>query len=251
MRRFRVQLKGYLIIILFLLLSFLVEWRVMDDILVASYEVYCEKEQEAFRKDAVSYILDRYRKYQNKGADNRHLKKDRNGLRRTLYEQYAEVYRDIEQDLVYFPIEKSYIGMTSYEDSWYDGRSFGGDRLHEGTDIMSAHNLPGEIPVISMTDGIVTNMGWLALGGWRIGIQSESGIYYYYAHLDSYVDNLSVGDKVTAGQLIGFLGNSGYGEEGTTGMFDVHLHVGIYMYDEEGREISINPYPFLKLLSSS
>ena len=51
-----------------------------------------------------------------------------------------------------------------------------------------------------------------------------------------------------AGQLLGFMGDSGYGEEGTTGMFDVHLHVGIYFYDTEGREISMNPYFFLQEL---
>lgn len=55
-----------------------------------------------------------------------------------------------------------------------------------GTDIMAQNNTPGIYPVLSATAGTVTNIGWLELGGWRIGITSENGIYYYYAHLDSY-----------------------------------------------------------------
>ena len=115
-------------------------------------------------------------------------------------------------------------------------------------------------------------MGWLTLGGYRIGIRSENGVYYYYAHLSSYSDDLKTGDYVTAGQMLGFMGDTGYGEEGTTGKFPVHLHVGIYVnhlsarqlkiwfstyssgmfvLDEqemknEWSDISINPYPFLK-----
>ena len=85
----------------------------------------------------------------------------------------------------------------------------------------------------------MTNIGWLELGGWRIGITSENGIYYYYAHLDSYAP-LSVGDTVTAGQLLGFMGNTGYSKvEGTKGKFDVHLHFGIYVTDENGTELAL------------
>ena len=41
------------------------------------------------------------------------------------------------------------------------------------------------------------------------------------------------------------MGDSGYGEEGKTGKFPVHLHVGIYKYDK-GMEISVNPYYILQ-----
>ena len=52
-----------------------------------------------------------------------------------------------------------------------------------------------------------------------------------------------------AGELLGYMGDSGYGEEGTTGKFDVHLHVGIYFY-KNGEEISLNPYFLLKALEN-
>lgn len=38
------------------------------------------------------------------------------------------------------------------------------------------------------------------------------------------------GDQVQAGEMLGFMGDSGYGEEGTTGQFPVHLHLGIYAF---------------------
>ena len=50
-----------------------------------------------------------------------------------------------------------------------------------------------------------------------------------------------------AGQFLGFMGDSGYGEEGTVGQFPVHLHLGIYSF-EEGKEISVNPYYVLLAL---
>ena len=62
---------------------------------------------------------------------------------------------------------------------------------------------------------------------------------------------MEVGDTVKAGDLLGYMGDTGYSkEEGTTGNFPVHLHVGIYLY-LDGEEISVNPYPALKFLEES
>ncbi|HEX3022933.1 MAG TPA: M23 family metallopeptidase, partial [Lachnospiraceae bacterium] len=70
----------------------------------------------------------------------------------------------------------------------------------------------------------------------------------YYAHLHSYAPEIEIGDEVKAGDLLGFMGDTGYSKvEGTTGNFDVHLHFGIY-YDEAGEEKSVNPYWVLRYL---
>lgn len=128
-------------------------------------------------------------------------------------------------------------------------RTFGGARGHEGTDIMLDPDKRGLFPVLSMTDGTVEKMGWLPQGGYRLGIRSPGGIYYYYAHLNDYAQDLETGCVVVAGQLLGFAGDSGYSNiEGTVGNFPVHLHVGIYYHDDQGKETAINPYPFLRLL---
>ena len=135
------------------------------------------------------------------------------------------------------------------EFSWMAERNYGGKRGHEGTDIMAEKNKRGLYPVVSITDGVISNLGWLDKGGYRIGITTGDGTYYYYAHLDSYA-NIKEGSPVKAGELLGYMGDSGYGKEGTTGKFDVHLHMGIYFY-KDGEEISVNPYYLLKYLENN
>ena len=56
---------------------------------------------------------------------------------------------------------------------------------------------------------------------------------------------LKEGDIVKPGQLIGYVGSSGYGKEGTSGKFPPHLHFGFYKFDGR-REWSFNPYRFLR-----
>ena len=73
----------------------------------------------------------------------------------------------------------------------------------------------------------------------------------YYAHLYTYERDFQVGDAVKAGEVLGLMGDSGYGDEGTTGQFPVHLHFGIYFNTEDGREISVNPYSVLRVLEGN
>ena len=108
----------------------------------------------------------------------------------------------------------------------------------------------GYYPVISITDGTVEQIGWLEKGGWRIGIRSGNGNYYYYAHLHSYASEWKAGDAVQAGELLGYMGDSGYGPEGTTGEFPVHLHLGIYLPLGADQEKAVNPYWMLRYLES-
>lgn len=167
--------------------------------------------------------------------------------RNPSYESYRNTCRAIWNTVKYFPIpesEKPGRKFVSFADSWMEERNYGGKRGHEGTDLMAGENVRGLYPIISITDGTVAKIGWLEKGGNRIGIWTEAGAYFYYAHLDSYA-NLTVGDQVKAGQLLGFMGDTGYGEAGTKGMFPVHLHLGIYIYPD-GTEMSINPYAILK-----
>lgn len=162
---------------------------------------------------------------------------------------------DLLKDIKYFPVAKSTdknMSYVYYANSWGDKRTYGGERVHEGIDIMAEEDVRGKYPVVSMTDGWIENIGWLELGGYRIGIRSKHNGYFYYAHLFSYAEGMEEGKEVKAGQLIGYMGDSGYGkEEGTVGMFAVHLHLGIYINDEAGNEKSINPYYYLKAAEKS
>lgn len=156
--------------------------------------------------------------------------------------QQERVYDVIAADIKCFPVPLAYRNEVFFEDTYGAAREQGG---HEGCDIMDEKNAAGRIPVVSATDGVITNVGWLYLGGYRIGITSEHNIYYYYAHLDSYAAGISVGKEIKAGELLGFMGNTGEGEEGTKGKFDVHLHFGIYIKNGEANEYAVNSYPFL------
>lgn len=154
----------------------------------------------------------------------------------------TEIQKKIVKDLKCFPISIQYKENIQFEDSFGAYRENGG---HAGCDLMYDENTPGVVPVISATDGTITNLGWLYLGGYRVGITSDNGIYYYYAHFDSCASGLYVGKPIRAGEFLGFMGNTGEGEEGTEGKFPVHLHFGIYIKDEKGNEETVNPYQYL------
>ncbi len=186
-------------------------------------------EDPEFRKDFFSESM----------RENRHL----------LSEECKTFLENVENEVNYHPIPESVVDKSlkiSYVDGWMAERTYKGKRGHEGTDVMASLDKRGVYPVLSMTDGVITNLGWLEKGGYRVGITSNSGTYYYYAHLDSYA-NISEGSKVKAGELLGYMGDSGYGPEGTKGQFAVHLHVGIYTV-KDGQEISVNPYYVLQFL---
>ena len=164
---------------------------------------------------------------------------------RSGYEKIRKAYQKVWDDAEVFPVQEN--GIV-YENSWMFERSYGGLRGHEGTDLMPPENLPGHFKVVSMTEGTVEKIGWLEKGGYRIGIRSPRGGYYYYAHLDSYAQEFVPGQSVEAGELLGYMGDSGYGPEGTSGRFDVHLHLGIYLETETASELSVNPYWLLRYL---
>lgn len=183
---------------------------------------------------------------------NEYKRLDKN-YRKADKEEYSKVCKAMSavfDDLEYFPVAKSSVSdyWVTYEDSFGADRNYNGEYKHEGTDLMAVNNVSGYYPIVSVTDGEVENIGWLEKGGYRIGIRAKSGGYFYYAHLSSYSD-LKKGDKVKAGTLLGYMGDTGYGKaEGTSGNFDVHLHFGIYIQTENYAELSVNPYNILKYL---
>lgn len=134
-------------------------------------------------------------------------------------------------------------------------RSFGFARKHLGNDLMGSLGTP----IVAVEGGVVEAMGWNRYGGWRVGIRSfDSKRYYYYAHLQKdhpFADGLQVGDLVSAGDLIGFMGRTGYSDkENVNNIETVHLHFGLQLVFDESQkecnsEIWIDVYNIVRLLS--
>ena len=144
----------------------------------------------------------------------------------------------------------------SHSDDFGNQRTFGFARKHLGHDMMGSLGTP----IVAVESGIVEAMGWNRYGGWRIGIRSgDNKRYYYYAHLQKdhpFADGLEVGDIVQAGDLIGFMGRTGYSDkENTNNIETVHLHFGMQLVFDESQkeclsEIWIDPYHIVRLLHS-
>ncbi len=144
----------------------------------------------------------------------------------------------------------------SHYDDFGVSRSFGFQRKHLGNDMMGALGTP----IVAVEGGVVEAMGWNRYGGWRIGIRSfDSKRYYYYAHLQKdhpFAEGLQEGDMVEAGELIGFMGRTGYSDkENTNNIETVHLHFGLQLIFDESQkecnsEIWIDVYPIVQLLST-
>ena len=152
------------------------------------------------------------------------------------------------------PVAEGY-GYSHCEDFGV-GRSFGFARKHLGNDLMGSLGTP----IVAVEGGVIEAMGWNRYGGWRVGIRSfDSKRYYYYAHLQKdrpFAEGLQVGDMVQAGDLIGFMGRSGYSDkENVDNIETVHLHFGLELVFDESQkecnsEIWIDVYDIVRLLSS-
>lgn len=153
------------------------------------------------------------------------------------------------------PIAKGF-AYQDYDDFGVS-RSFGFKRKHLGHDMMGLIGTP----IIACESGYVEALGWNRYGGWRIGIRSfDKKRYYYYAHLRQnrpYAEGLKEGDYVSAGDVIGYMGHTGYSDtENVNNIETVHLHVGLELiFDEErrenGNEIWIDFYQIAKFLSAN
>lgn len=135
--------------------------------------------------------------------------------------------------------------QTEFVDSWGEARS--GGRRHRGVDLMGTKMAP----VVAVLDGVVETIRKGGISGYYIRIEHADNISSWYMHLNNdspgsddgqgapefaFADGLAVGDAVEAGQLIGYVGDSGNAEgSGPHTHFELHI---------DGR--AVNPYPYLR-----
>lgn len=137
------------------------------------------------------------------------------------------------------PIPKKY--SFSHYDDFGASRSYGYKRTHLGNDLMGSIGTP----IVAVESGTVEAIGWNQYGGWRIGIRSfDEKRYYYYAHLRKdhpYADDLIVGSVVNAGDVIGYLGMTGYSTTENVNNINVpHLHFGMQLIFDECQKDGVN-----------
>jgi len=130
-----------------------------------------------------------------------------------------------------FPVQ----GPHSYSDDWGEPRGDIPGGQHQGNDIFA---LTGT-PVVAVTDGILTKVSYeeTGLGGIRFWLMGKDGVHYYFAHLSRIAPGYKAGQVVHAGQVIGYVGNTG--DARTT---PPHLHFEMHPGDGS----PINPYLFLR-----
>lgn len=155
----------------------------------------------------------------------------------------------------YSPIAEGF--SYSHYDDFGAGRTYGYRRTHLGNDLLGNVGTP----IVSVEGGTVECIGWNQYGGWRLGIRSFDGKRsYYYAHLRKghpYCGELKKGSLVKAGQVIGYMGMTGYStKEDINGMTVPHLHFGLQLIFDESQKEGINQiwldvYNIVKLLSEN
>ena len=117
--------------------------------------------------------------------------------------------------------------VSEYIDTYGAFRSDVPGNWHHGDDIFA----PLGTPVVAVASGTINRVGWEHLGGWRLWVRDSAGDEFYYAHLSGYAPTDLHSDRVRAGEVIGFIGNTG--DAFTTAPhlhFEVHprqlLHLG-------------------------
>jgi murein DD-endopeptidase MepM/ murein hydrolase activator NlpD len=112
-----------------------------------------------------------------------------------------------------FPV----FGPSAYTDT------FGAPRAdvsyHHGDDIFA----PLGAPILAVADGTVFSVGWNEIGGNRLWLRDTKGNQFYYAHLAAFSTLAVNGAHVHAGDVVGFVGNTG-DAEGTP----YHLHFEVH-----------------------
>jgi len=170
----------------------------------------------------------------------------------------GEYYRDgklLYGLRAFSPIASGY--YYEHYDDFGASRSYGYAREHLGHDLMGSIGTP----VIAIESGYVEALGWNQYGGWRLGIRSRDGKRsYYYAHLRKdrpYAKGIDAGVTVKPGQVIGYMGMTGYStKENVNGMNVPHLHFGMQLiFDESQKEgtnqIWLDVYNLVRLLSQN
>jgi murein DD-endopeptidase MepM/ murein hydrolase activator NlpD len=110
-------------------------------------------------------------------------------------------------------------GTASFGDSFGAPRPDVPGGWHHGEDIFAAAGTP----LLAVADGTLHTIGFNRIGGYRLWLRDTQGDEFYYAHLSAYSPLAVEGRTVKAGDVIGFVGDTGDADGGAP-----HLHFEIH-----------------------
>ena len=127
-------------------------------------------------------------------------------------------------------------GPASYTNTFGAPRASTG--WHHGEDIFA----PLGAPILAVANGIVYSVGWNDVGGLRLWLQDLAGNEFYYAHLSAFSPLAVNGAQVRAGDVLGFMGNTGDAEHTPYHLhFEIHPASLIY----QGYDGVVAPFAYL------
>jgi murein DD-endopeptidase MepM/ murein hydrolase activator NlpD len=129
-------------------------------------------------------------------------------------------------------------GPSSYIDTYGALRGDVSGGWHHGDDLFA----PLGAPLLAVAHGTVFSVGWNRIGGWRLWLRDDNGWLYYYAHLSAYSPLAVNGAIVNAGDVLGFVGNTG-DAQGTP--FHVHFEVHPAQLLGLGYDGAVDPTKYL------
>ena len=132
------------------------------------------------------------------------------------------------------PVPNLRDGRPVFVTSGYGPRSGGMTGFHKGVDMFAATGTP----LVAVETGGIYLLGRHSRGGIQIYLLGASGDMHYYAHLDRYAAGLTAGQRVSAGETIGYVGSTGNATA-------PHLH---YQWRPNGYDDWQNPYPLVNKL---
>jgi murein DD-endopeptidase MepM/ murein hydrolase activator NlpD len=129
-------------------------------------------------------------------------------------------------------------GPVSFGDTFGAFRGDVAGNWHHGDDIFA----PLGAPILACADGLVFSVGWNDVGGNRLWLRDSQGNEFYYAHLSAFTPIARNGMHVKAGEMLGFVGNTGDAQGTPTHLhFEVHPAALLFM----GYDGAVNPTPYL------
>lgn len=122
-------------------------------------------------------------------------------------------------------------GEATWANDWHAARCNPSPHLHMGIDIFARAGTP----LVAVADGRVTQKGVGAVSGLKIEITAADGTEFFYAHLSGFAPEITLGQPVATGDVIGYMGTTG-NAEGTS----PHLHLEI-----QPQGVPVPPKPFV------